>query len=324
MRMIRTRMAALHNALWTYDRTYRLAWQVWPGSMALLISGWICFGTTDTPPPASGPWGKPATSAKVRSAGSMPDLSIWPEPQRDDVRSCIAGTENWSAKVEACSRLIDSGALNTWQMILIHNQRGMHLAATQPDRALLDYAAALKLKPSSPEIYANRASLHITHGRSEAAIADLDQAIKLWPSELAAKARVLRARAYYLLGDYDKATVDLDAAQKVDPGDPDAFLIRGSVDYDQKRYADAARDFAEFSRRNPHDPGGHFGRGMALEADLRFDEALLAYEAAIKLDPTDNRAVTARDRVKRRACELIKCLNPAPDGSGWWNTVGRP
>jgi tetratricopeptide (TPR) repeat protein len=162
----------------------------------------------------------------------------------------------------------------------------------------------------------------MTCGRPEAAIADLDKAISLWVPELAAKARALRARAYYLLRDYDKATLDLDAAQKVDPNDPDNFLIRGSVDYDQKRYAATARDF--FSKRNPHDPGGHFGRGMALEADSRFDEALVAYEIAIKLDPTDGRAITGRDRVKRRACEASLCLNAAPEGSGWWSTVGRP
>src|SRR5262249_18530806 len=37
------RMAAMHAALWGFDRYYRWAWYVWPASLALLIAGWICI-----------------------------------------------------------------------------------------------------------------------------------------------------------------------------------------------------------------------------------------------------------------------------------------
>ena len=318
-----SRMAALHCALWGYDRAYRWSWYVWPASMALLICGWIYFGGQDKTSSSSAPWGKPATSAKVRSAGAPPDLSIWPEPLRHEVRSCTAGNENWSTRIEACSRLIESGKLNDWQMVTIYNQRGMHFAQTQPDRALADYGSALGIRPRTPEILMNRVNIHMKRGQWAAAVADSSKAIEMWIPELAARARVVRAQAYYTLRELDKATVDLDEAGKVNPDDPDASLVRGNINYDEKRFAAAARDFEQYCKRYPHDPVGFIGRGMALEADSRFEEALLAYEAAMKLDPTDSRAVSGRDRAKQRQpCNSSLCWNQPKKMPGWQDTVG--
>lgn len=55
-----SRMAALHSALWRFDRAYRLAWHVWPVSVPLLICGWIVFWTPDA-----------GTSAAVGHAGTI-------------------------------------------------------------------------------------------------------------------------------------------------------------------------------------------------------------------------------------------------------------
>jgi len=38
---MRSRVASLHGALWKFDRPYRLSWYLGPGSLALLICGWI-------------------------------------------------------------------------------------------------------------------------------------------------------------------------------------------------------------------------------------------------------------------------------------------
>jgi tetratricopeptide (TPR) repeat protein len=242
---------------------------------------------------------------------------------RDDVRLCTSGNENWSVRVEACSRLIESGLLNTWQMASTYNQRGMHYAQTQPERALADYNSALKLRPQTPQILMNRVNIHVARGHWDAAVTDSSKAIEMWIPALAARARVVRARAYYELRDNDKAKADLDEAQKVDADDPESYLMRGNIDYDEKRFAAAARYFEQYCKRRPHDPVGFIGRGMALEADSRFDEALLAYETAMKLDPTDSRATAGRDRAKRRQpCDSSLCWNQPKKMPGWQDTIG--
>lgn len=319
-----SRVAALHGALWSDDRAYRLSWYVGPASLALLICGWISIPGPDESASSSAPWGKPAPNAKVRSAGGPPDLSIWPEKLRDDVRSCTVGNEDWGVRVEACSRLIESRLLSNWQMVAIYNQRGMHYAKTQPTRALADYDAALKIRPNTPQVLMNRVNIHFARGQWDAAIADSSKAIEMLTPELAARARVIRAQAYYTAGDYDKAKIDLDESEKIDQENPELYLLRGNIDYDEKRFAAAALDFEQFSKRRPHNPAGFIGRGMALEADSRFQEALLDYEAAIRLDPTDSRATSGRDRLKNRQPCGSLCWNQPTRLPGWQDTVAVP
>ena len=317
-----SRLASLHSAIWSYDRAYRLSWYVWPATTSVLVCGWIYLAGQSQTTSSSAPWGRPATSAKVRSGGG-PDLDIWPETLRDEVGSCTTGNENWSARVEACSRLIESGLLNGWQLVTIYNQRGIHYAQTQPERALADYEAALKIRPQAPQVLMNRVNIYVARGQWEAAVADASKAIDMWIPELAARARVVRARAYYMLRDNDKAKADLDESQKVNADNPDAYLIRGNIDYDERRYAAAAHDFELYCKHYPHDPVGFIGHGMALEAESRFDEALLAYEIAIKLDPTDSRAVSGRDRAKhRQPCDSSLCWNQPKKVPGWQDTIG--
>jgi cytochrome c-type biogenesis protein CcmH/NrfG len=58
------------------------------------------------------------------------------------------------------------------------------------------------------------------------------------------------------------------------------------------------RDFDEYSKRVPRDARGLIGRGMVLEATGRPREALLAYEGALKLDPSNSRALTESKRLR--------------------------
>jgi cytochrome c-type biogenesis protein CcmH/NrfG len=58
------------------------------------------------------------------------------------------------------------------------------------------------------------------------------------------------------------------------------------------------RDFDQFIRRAPSNPRGFIGRGMVMEATGHPREALLAYDDALKLDPTNAWTIAARDRLR--------------------------
>jgi tetratricopeptide (TPR) repeat protein len=169
----------------------------------------------------------------------------------------------------------------------------------------------------------NRANIYIARRQWDAAVADSSKAIDMWIPELAARARAVRASAYYMLRELDKAKADLDEAQKIDADDPNSYLVRGNIDYDENRYAAAARNFEQYCKLRPDDPAGFIGRGMALEADSRFEEALHAYETAIRLDPTDPRAIFGRERAKSRQqpCDSSLCWNQPKKMPGWPDTI---
>jgi len=41
MKRVISHVAALHIAFWQYDRSYRLAWYIWPQAIAILLAIWV-------------------------------------------------------------------------------------------------------------------------------------------------------------------------------------------------------------------------------------------------------------------------------------------
>jgi tetratricopeptide (TPR) repeat protein len=79
----------------------------------------------------------------------------------------------------------------------------------------------------------------------------------------------LHAAAAYLSGDFAKAEQSLSRAIALQPAS-DRYRARGDALYGLGRGADAAEDYA----RAGDDPSARCSRGLALEAQGRFEEAL--------------------------------------------------
>ena len=134
-----SRIAALHGAYWSFDRWYRLSWYIWPGSLALLICGWIYADKSGgTVAPTAGPWAKPAASAPPQPMRQSPVLANWPEKLQNDVASCFSNAIDLNPLIEACTRLIESGQVESRQLFAAYGQRGFLQRLKQPDRALED------------------------------------------------------------------------------------------------------------------------------------------------------------------------------------------
>jgi hypothetical protein len=130
-------IAALHCALWSFDRWYRLAWRISPLSAALLILGWIVL---EKPAATGSAWGgKAANAAPAQSAGNSTAvgkrpatqlLTPFPENLRDDTQRCYDNTPDVNHSIEACSRLISSGLLTDEQLVAAYNQRGFYYSGS--------------------------------------------------------------------------------------------------------------------------------------------------------------------------------------------------
>jgi len=293
-----SRMAAQHSALWGFDRWYRLWWYIWPASLALLVIGWICIDKPGSVASSSAPWGKPVPNAPPQPIRRSPILANWPEKLHNDVMTCFANALDVTPLMEACSRLIDSGLAPNPQLVAAYSQRGFLRRLKEPDLALADYNAALNIQADAPVVLQNRAWIYITRNRYDAALADLNKAIEVFPPAAAARARYYRGVTFFKQKEYPAAMSDLNEALKVDPGNPDPYLTRGELEQAQQQYDAALKDFDEFSKRVPRNPRGLIGRGSVLEATGRPKEALLAYENAVALEPANAQALAARDRLR--------------------------
>jgi tetratricopeptide (TPR) repeat protein len=297
------RMAALHAALWNIDRWYRIAWYVWPASLALLIAGWICIGKPAGAPLGSAPWARPIAATPNFPVHRSPVLANWPEKFYNDVTTCFSNAVNLptlAPLIEACTHLIDSGQVGDGQLVNAYNQRGWLQRLSQPDRALADYDAALKVQPNFAAALTNRAWIYLSRNRNDDAMSDLNKAIELFPPAQAGYARYLRGFDYHRQKKYDLAMDDLNESIKHAPNNADAYLARGQVEQAEQQWDAALRDFDEFSRRASRNARGLIGKSEVLEATGRIPEALAALDAAISIEPANQNALAARDRLRAK------------------------
>lgn len=103
-------------------------------------------------------------------------------------------------------------------------------ALGQPDKAVEDYEAALKLRPDDEPIKTNlvrallrRGDAAIKSGNRSAAKRDYDRSITLQPDLAAAHAR--RGAMLLAQGDLEAARSDLEAAKRLNPGDQSVDVL---------------------------------------------------------------------------------------------------
>lgn len=297
-----TRAVALHVALWGMDRWYRIWWQTWPTAAALIICGWIYIDRQPPAAPTAASWARPAVPQTPPTnlalpAKLPPATSLWSAAQQADVSRCLFGTEE-KAIVDACSRLINNGPLQDRQLVQIYPQRAYNLRISDPERAMADYNAALRIQPDLSPALVNRAWLYMARSDYAAAMPDLDKAISIPHTANKSRAYYYRGFGFLKLKQPERALDDLNFALGTDPGNADAYFSRGEALQALKRYDLALRDYDEAARRSPKDAGGIVGRASVFEETGRHEEALLAYDRALRREPDNTAAREGWDRLR--------------------------
>src|SRR5580704_14368203 len=125
-----------------------------------------------------------------------------------DERRC---TGLWRAtaeeRVASCTTLIDSGRYPPVNLAILHDNRGLAFRAKGVlTNARSDFDQAVSLNSNYVRAYGNRSSLALAQRDFDGAIADLDQAIKLDPTD--ASLFMARGNAYDGKGNGDRAIAD--------------------------------------------------------------------------------------------------------------------
>ncbi|AIF46045.1 hypothetical protein HY57_01570 [Dyella japonica A8] len=101
-----------------------------------------------------------------------------------------------------------------------------HLSRGEPNAAVADLDEAIRLAPDQAAYYVSRAAAHEANKQPDAALADADKALGLDPKDF--DALLLRARLRYLRKDHDGAAADVAAASALAPaGSAHARSIAG-------------------------------------------------------------------------------------------------
>jgi tetratricopeptide (TPR) repeat protein len=157
------------------------------------------------------------------------------------------------------------------------------LAQGDAERAILALDDAIRLDPTQPAAYGNRAFAHWRKGSAELAARDYAEAIRLDPKNL--PYRLNRAIANNRLGNYDAAITDLDEVIRAEPENPAALNSRCWARALIGGLEEALVDCNQAVRLAPKDANVLDSRGFVHLKAGRLVRAVADYSSALRIDP---------------------------------------
>lgn len=148
--------------------------------------------------------------------------------------------------------------------------------------ALLD--RALRVRPASAEVLANRANVLNLLGRHREAQESAERAAALSPHSVEAQYNV--GLALQSLGRPADALACYERALAIRPDFVPALLNRGAALQAMRRHNVALASFERVLAVNPNHVEAHYNRGVVLQQLQRYVEALQCHERALALRPT--------------------------------------
>ncbi len=257
------------------------------------------------------------------------------------------GSWQLTAQRGACQQMLDHPAQAAEDFAAALEQApaarkwGLHLGRAQcyatldqRPRAEKEFACALKTFDPAAEAW-RRQQIHqqrgrnlLEDGRFKQAISSFDAALKLDPRDY--EALGMRALCYQQLKDKKRYQVDLKALKELSPATAQAVEAQvksgGSLSAtarylklgDQLAADDkvdlALEQYEKAIALEPRDPGAYVRKGVLLQSEGRFQEAILAYTRSIELSPSGpalaGRAdcYLATDQVARARADYEKML----------------
>ena len=175
------------------------------------------------------------------------------------------------------------------------------------DTAISKYNAALRTRVGAYNagiLYSNRGLAYNSKGLLERALADFAEALRLHPGLV--EAHVGRAFAYISKGETDKALADASEAIRLDPNSRDAHQNRAIAFLNKREVGNAIADFSEAIRCDPNNADLYVARGNAFLTGGQYDAAIASFESAIRISPWLSAAYWGRDFAwEKRAYELL-------------------
>ena len=133
-----------------------------------------------------------------------------------------------------------------------------------------------------------RATALVAQRNFDAAINDLNEAIKLKPDEVSSHR--FRAYAYLSKGDWNNAVQDYSIVLRTEKNDPEAYERRAYVEMQLKDYDKALADYSEAIKLKSNEPKYYQLRALILQTKGDLKAALADTNKVLQLDPNNANA----------------------------------
>jgi tetratricopeptide (TPR) repeat protein len=142
---------------------------------------------------------------------------------------------------------------------------------------------AIKKDPNSALAFALRGRAYSLQGQHAQALPDLDQALKIDPDNVFA----LNNRGYvkYAVKDNGGGLADLNKATELDPANPSAFATRGLIYSDMGEQDRALTELSKAEQLGPNYAAAYGNRGLVHNKLRRYDLAVADYSKALLISP---------------------------------------
>lgn len=156
---------------------------------------------------------------------------------------------------------------------------------------------ALAIQPHSPALLANKAGYLVRAGDAAGAVAAADAALALDAANAAAF--VNKANALMVIGDRVAAEASLRAGRAALPGDERITRVLANLLVRQEQFSEAVALTDEVLLTMPDDAEVWSLKGAALAYLGRKEEAVSAFERAMKIDPKEKSYRANRDAIRK-------------------------
>jgi tetratricopeptide (TPR) repeat protein len=228
--------------------------------------------------------------------------------------------------IAGCTRIIDDTSEEAKVRSVAYVSRALAWQRkAEREKALSDYAEAIRINPDDALAYNNRGILWRELKEVDRAIADFDEAIRRNPqprSDAAGPGFVNvytnRGLAWQAKGDYERAIADYDKGIELDPNDKIARDHRGRLLLARSDYAKAMSDLDTSILVDPQEARTYYMRGLARyyqytsgserKKNEDLDGAIADFTQALKLNPSDAIARWMRARAKETKGEIDSAI----------------
>ena len=178
-----------------------------------------------------------------------------------------------------------------------HNRAASHIDAKEFEEAIADETASLDRDPDYALAAIGRAKAYQALGRLPLALADYDRAFRLEPP----KGELLFQRAMILfqMKEFGKALEDYNAVIRLLPDMAGPYRNRAKTQFELRDFEASIADWSTFIAKQPKDFEGRYWIGVMQMGLRRFDEALKALDACLRVAPEYDLAYLARAQIRR-------------------------
>jgi tetratricopeptide (TPR) repeat protein len=200
-----------------------------------------------------------------------------------------------AVRIIACTEVIDAKATAPEARVKARRARAEAYAERAAyNDAIVDYTAALRLKPDDGESFYGRGQARLSLNQVDGAISDFTQALRYMGDQ--AGLYVARGYAQLVKGNPNESIADFTVAIRLDPKNASALNNRGLAYRKKGDLDNAIKDYTAAIALNPIYALAYNNRGYVFEGKGDRQAAAADFRRALSLDPS---LVGAKKGLKR-------------------------